>query len=131
MYIKTASYHTCQNTRYIWHNWSFTVFQISQNTKLHLLGNIMAFLVSFHQCLCHKVFLTYVTVVWSVTCVIALVNNQGGTLCKCLSTEITWVWTFTSVHPHMYTKVWTCVKSLSTYITDHWLLTGVNAVMLF
>lgn len=82
-------------------------------------------LMSFHQRLCYKGFVAYVTVIWPTACMITFVDNKGRPLCKFLTTLVTCVGAFTCVRPHMDAKRTTGNKWLSTYVTDYWFLTSM------
>lgn len=82
-------------------------------------------LVSFHQCLCYKGFVAYVTAIWPTACMITFVDNKRRPLSKFLTTLVTRVGAFTCVRPQMDAKSTTGNKRLSAYVTDYWFLTSV------
>jgi hypothetical protein len=86
----------------------------------------MSFLVDCKNSLAYKVIVTYITLVRLLSYVEVLVYSQCGVLCKRLLTQLTLVWTFTCVCALMLLKVPALDETLPTHITGERPIPSVN-----
>jgi hypothetical protein len=96
----------------------FTVQNLQCNSLfiLSFRALLVSFLVDCKKSLAYKIMVTYITLVRPLSCVEALVNGQCGELSKRLLAQLTLIWTFTCVRALMLLQALFPDESLPTHI---------------